>query len=119
VIFVGLITLKIRNKDFPNSSIIDLVHFVGVHVSDYGKNNVDEVIDFLKENPLLMSFFFIDTAIDYENRKFPLPSYINYVTKDIDFDYLKKSEIFLSSLEFTNDENFFFNIQSVKKKYYV
>jgi hypothetical protein len=31
---------------------------VGVHVSDYGKNNVDEVIDFLKENPLLMSFFF-------------------------------------------------------------
>ena len=88
---------------------------MGVHVSDYGKNNVDEVIDFLKENPLLMSFFFIDTAIDYENRKFPLPSYINYVTKDIDFDYLKKSEIFLSSLEFTNDENFFFNIQSVKK----
>ena len=80
---------------------------MGVHVSDYGKNNVDEVIDFLKENPLLMSFFFIDTAIDYENRKFPLPSYINYVTKDIDFDYLKKSEIFLSSLEFTNDENFF------------
>ena len=69
---------------------------MGVHVSDYGKNNVDEVIDFLKENPLLMSFFFIDTAIDYENRKFPLPSYINYITKDIDF--VKRIDYYLVDL---------------------
>ena len=75
---------------------------MGVHVSDYGKNNVDEVIDFLKENPLLMSFFFIDTAIDYENRKFPLPSYINYVTKDIEHDKKIASAI---KLKVENDIN--------------
>ena len=84
-------------------------------LSDYGKSKFEEVKEFIQENPLLMSVFFIDTAIDYENRKFPLPSYINYITKDIDFDYLKKSEIFLSSLEFSNDDSFFINKQSLTK----
>ena len=96
----------------------DYYKFITIEMilNDYGKNNFDKVRNFIKENPLLMSFFFIDTAIDYENRKFPLPSYINYITKDIDFDYIKKSEIFLSSLEFTNDDNYFFNQQTLKKK---
>jgi hypothetical protein len=95
----------------------DYYKFITIEMilNDYGKNNFDEVKEFIKENPILMSFFFIDTAIDYENRYFPLPLYINYITKDIDFDYLKKSEVFLSSLEFTNDDNFFFNKQSLKK----
>ena len=95
----------------------DYYKFITIEMilNDYGKSNFDKVKEFIKENPILMSFFFIDTAIDYENRYFPLPLYINYITKDIDFDYLKKSEIFLSSLEFTNDDNFFFNKQSLKK----
>jgi hypothetical protein len=76
-------------------------------LSEYGKNNFDEVKIYLRENPLLMSLFFVDTAIDYENRHVPLPVYINYITRDIDFDYTKKSEIFFSSLEFINDDNFF------------
>jgi len=95
----------------------DYYKFITIEMilNDYGKNNFDEVKEFIKENPILMSFFFIDTAIDYENRYFPLPLYINYITKDIDFDYLKKSEVFLSSLEFSNDDNFFIHKQSLKK----
>ena len=85
-------------------------------LSEYGKNNFDEVKIYLRENPLLMSLFFVDTAIDYENRHVPLPVYINYITRDIDFDYIKKSEIFISSLEFVNDDNFFFNKESLTKK---
>ena len=84
-------------------------------LSEYGKNNFDEVKIYLRENPLLMSLFFVDTAIDYENRHVPLPVYINYITRDIDFDYTKKSEIFFSSLEFINDDNFFFNKESLTK----
>ena len=84
-------------------------------LNEYGKNNFDEVKIYLRENPLLMSLFFVDTAIDYENRHVPLPVYINYITRDIDFDYTKKSEIFFSSLEFINDDNFFFNKESLTK----
>ena len=84
-------------------------------LSEYGKNNFDEVKIYLRDNPLLMSLFFVDTAIDYENRHVPLPVYINYITRDIDFDYTKKSEIFFSSLEFINDDNFFFNKESLTK----
>ena len=89
---------------------------IDIFLNEYSKNNFDQVKNFLKENPLLMSFFFIDTAIDYENKKIPLPLYINYVTKDIDFDYIKKSEIFISSLDFVNDDNYFINKQSLYKK---
>ena len=89
---------------------------IDFYLSEYGKNNFDEVKNYLRENPLLMSLFFADTAIDYENRKVPLPVYINYITRDIDFDYIKKSEIFISSLEFVNDDNFFFNKESLTKK---
>ena len=89
---------------------------IDIFLNDYSKNNFDQVKNFLKENPLLISFFFIDTAIDYENKKIPLPLYINYVTKDIDFDYIKKSEIFISSLDFVNDDNYFINKQSLYKK---
>ena len=42
---------------------------IDIFLNDYSKNNFDQVKNFLKENPLLMSFFFIDTAIDYENKK--------------------------------------------------
>ncbi len=84
-------------------------------LNEYGINNFDEVKIYLRENPLLMSLFFVDTAIDYENRHVPLPVYINYITRDIDFDYTKKSEIFFSSLEFINDDNFFFNKESLTK----
>ena len=89
---------------------------INMYLSDYAKNHIPEVKDFMSENPLIMSFFFVDTAIDYENRYKPLPNYINYITKDIDVNYIKKSEIFLSSLEFANDEKFFFNSRSMIKE---
>jgi len=96
--------------DYYKFITIDLI------LSEYGQNNIDEVRKFLNENPLLMSFFFIDTAIDYENKNLPLPLYINYVTKNIDFDFIKKSEIFLSSVEFINDIDYFIEKKNLIKK---
>ena len=72
-------------------------------------SNLDEVEEVMKENPLEIAIFFLDSAIDYENRKDAIPSFINYSYKVIDFDFVKTTEIFISSLEFQNDDNLLFD----------
>ena len=80
-----------------------------IRLTEYGLNNLNEVEDVMKENPLEMAIFFLDSAIDYENRKDAIPSFINYSYKVIDFDFIKTTEIFISSLEFQNDDNLLFD----------
>ena len=70
---------------------------------------MEEVRAMMKENPLEMAIFFLDSAIDYENRKNAIPSFINYSYKVIDFDFVKTTELFISSLEFQNDDNLLFD----------
>ena len=70
---------------------------------------MDKVTEYMNENPLEMAIFFLDSAIDYENRKDAIPSFINYSYKVIDFDFVKTTEIFISSLEFKNDDNLLFD----------
>ena len=80
-----------------------------IRLSEYALNNMDKVTEYMNENPLEMAIFFLDSAIDYENRKDAIPSFINYSYKVIDFDFVKTTEIFISSLEFKNDDNLLFD----------
>ena len=80
-----------------------------IRLTEYALNNLNEVEAVMKENPLEMAIFFLDSAIDYENRKNAIPSFINYSYKVIDFDFIKTTEIFISSLEFQNDDNLLFD----------
>ena len=80
-----------------------------IRLTEYALNNLNEVEAVMKENPLEMAIFFLDSAIDYENRKDAIPSFINYSYKVIDFDFIKTTEIFISSLEFQNDDNLLFD----------
>ena len=88
---------------------------ISMKLSNYAKNNINEVNEFLKSNPILMSIFFRDIGIDYENKYNPLPSYMNYIYKNIDIEFIRKSLVFLSSVEFKDDQTFFF--KNEKKNY--
>ena len=72
-------------------------------------NNLEELKNILQKNPIEMTLFFIDTGIDYQNRKTPLASFINYINKGLDLYFLKTTEIDFSTIEFTNDEYLIFN----------
>jgi len=76
-----------------------------IWLTEYTLNNYEEFKKFIEENPLEMSYYFLDNAIDYENRKNPLPFFLNYLFKAIDINYQKNTEIILSPIEFYNDEN--------------
>ena len=76
-----------------------------IWLTEYTLNNYEEFKNFIEENPLEMSYYFLDNAIDYENRKNPLPFFLNYLFKAIDINYQKNTEIILSPIEFYNDEN--------------
>ena len=80
-----------------------------IKLTEYSLQNMEEVRAMMKENPLEMAIFFLDSAIDYENRKNAIPSFINYSYKVIDFDFVKTTELFISSLEFQNDDNLLFD----------
>ena len=88
---------------------------ISMKLSDYAKDNINEVYEFLKLNPIIMSIFFKDIGIDYENKNNPLPSYMNYIYKDIDIEFIRKSLVFLSTVEFKDDQSFFF--KNEKKNY--
>lgn len=80
-----------------------------IRLSQYALEHMNDVIDYMSEKPLEMAVFFLDSAIDYENRKEAIPSFINYSIKVIDFDFVKTTELFISSLEFKNDDNLLFD----------
>ena len=83
--------------------------FISIKLSltDYAFENYETLTQLLNENPIEMAIFFKDISIDYENRKKPLLPYLNFNYKGIDLDFIKKTIITISSLEFISDENFF------------
>ena len=80
-----------------------------ISLSDYAMNNLDELRNIMQTDPIEMVIYFLDTGIDYKNRSNPLPLYINYINKGLDLYFLKTTEIFLSKIEFSNDDNLIFN----------
>ena len=78
---------------------------IEIKLTDYGMKNLNEVKNKMQNHPIEMAIYFIDTAIHYKDRENPLPSYINYICKGLDLNFVKTSEISISTIEFTNDEN--------------
>ena len=87
----------------------DYYKFISIQLklTDYAFENYSQLKLFLNKTPIDVAIFFRDTTIDYENRKKPLPPYLNYNYKGVDLDFIKKTSISISSLEFISDENFF------------
>ena len=81
---------------------------ISFNLTEYGMNNVENVRKLMQNYPIEMTIFFLDTGIDFQSRKKPLPTYINYVTKGLDLFFLKTTELFFSTIEFNNDENLIF-----------
>ena len=73
----------------------------------------DPTNQILRGNEIEMAIFWLDTAIDYESRTNPVPSYINYSYKTIDFDFIKKTSLYISSLEFRVDDHLLWDNQKL------
>ena len=80
-----------------------------IWLTDYALKNYQELQNYADAYPLEMSYYFLDNAIDYENRKEPIPHFLNYIFKGLDVIYEKDTEIILSPMEFSNDENIILN----------
>ena len=80
-----------------------------VRLTEYGMNNLEVVRRYMQKTPIEMTIYFLDTGIDYQNKRNPLPLYINYINRGLDLIFSKTTEIFLSTIEFSNDENFIIN----------
>jgi hypothetical protein len=78
---------------------------LNIHLSEYGLNNLDETKNFLKENPLEMAIYFIDSSYNFKSRKEFVSKKLNYFFRPIDFFFTKYTTLYISPLEFSNDEN--------------
>jgi hypothetical protein len=76
------------------------------------KNFTDSYFQIEKEllaDPLTFQMFFPDTSVDYDNLESPLPKYLNYFLTSVNIAYYKSAEIFLSDVQFSSDDNYFFS----------
>ena len=80
-----------------------------IWLTEYALNNYNQLQDYADKYPLEMSYYFLDNAIEYDDRNNPIPNFLNYIFKGIDVIYQKNTEIILSPIQFSNDENIFIN----------
>ena len=78
---------------------------IDINLTSYAMEHKDELRVLMEKHRFDFSLYFLDTSVDYENRKNPLPIYINYLYKNLDIDFIKYFQVFISSLHFYNDEN--------------
>ena len=78
---------------------------IKIHLSDYGMSHLEETKKFLNENALQMSIYFIDTSYNYKSRTNVVSKKLNYLFRPIDYHFIKYTTIYISLLEFLNDEN--------------
>ena len=57
----------------------------------------------------------MDTSFDYQNRKQFISQNLNYIFKNIDFNFAKYTKIFISSLEYSTDENLIIRKPKINK----
>ncbi len=81
---------------------------IDIKLTEYGMNHLNELNHLMEKRRIEMAVYFIDHAINYQNRHKPLPIYINYLTREFDLNFVKTIQILISTIEFTNDENLFF-----------
>jgi hypothetical protein len=92
----------------------DYYKFISIKLTltDYAFENYDKLKQLLNDNPMEMALFFKDTTIDYENRKKPLPPYLNYNYKGIDLSFFKKLQFLFLLYNLFLMKIFLLNIQN-------
>ena len=88
---------------------------LNLSISDYGLNHLEETQKFLINNPLEMSIYFMDTSFDYKNKTTFISKNLNYIFKNIDFNFVKYTRIFISSLEYSTDDNLIIKNPKINK----
>ena len=78
---------------------------IQISLTEYALNNLDLTKKLFIDNPFEMALFFLDNAMDYDNRKKPMPLFLNHIFRTIDFNYVKNTQVLISPVEFYNDEN--------------
>ena len=78
---------------------------IQIGLTEYALNNLDLTKKLFIDNPFEMALFFLDNAMDYDNRKNPMPLFLNHIFRTIDFNYVKNTQVLISPVEFYNDEN--------------
>ena len=78
---------------------------IQIGLTEYALNNIEDAKSLFIKNPFEMAFFFLDNAIDYDNRSKPMPLFLNHLFRTMDFNYQKTTEVLISPVEFYNDEN--------------
>ena len=104
---------KFINNYFLQGTYVDL-NFrylnIDVKIRDKIRKDKDKYEYFkkyIKENPLEVILLYIDTGINYEEKFNTLPNYVGFMIKDIDLNFTKTTDIFVSNVEFFNDLNIF------------
>ena len=87
---------------------------VKVLLSNYSLNNFKEFQNLMMTTRLEMVLFFIDKAIDYENRTQPLPFHFGFSYKGLDPNFKKETNIYISCIQFYNDDNWFFETPKLR-----
>ena len=79
------------------------LNFTEEQLSDLGK--------MLYSNPIKLILYWIDTTLDVNNIDKPISSYINSYITLIDFSMLKKTDLFFSLFNFSDDKNLLFKTE--------
>ena len=78
---------------------------IQIGLTEYALTHLDLTQKLFISNPFEMAFFFLDNAIDYDNRSKPMPLFLGHLFRTMDFNYQKTTEVLFSPVEFYNDEN--------------
>ena len=112
---------KFINNFYLQGTYVDLSFRylnIDVKIKDSIRKNETEYKKFIKvleENPLEVILLYIDTGINYEDRVNTLPNYVGFMIKEIDLNFIKTTDIFVSNIEFYNDLNIFISHGTLTK----
>ena len=109
---------SIDNYTINGAYVDDYFRYIEVKVllSEYSLNNFKEFQNIMLNTRLEMVLFFLDKAIDYENRTLPLPYHFGFSYKGLDPNFKKETNIYLSCIELYNDENWFFEKPKIQNE---
>ena len=104
------------NYTINGAYVDDYFRYIEVKVllSNYSLNNFKEFQNLMMTTRLEMVLFFIDKAIDYENRTQPLPFHFGFSYKGLDPNFKKETNIYISCIQFYNDDNWFFEVPKLR-----
>ncbi len=88
---------------------------IQIGLTEYALTHLELTKQLFITNPFEMAFFFLDNAIDYDNRSKPMPLFLGHLFRTMDFNYQKTTEVLFSPVEFYNDENIIIDNPSLSR----